>query len=112
MPPDYKLYLQDILDACGKIQEYTLGRGFESFKSDSKTFDAVLRNLEVIGEAAKNVSQEVRSLNPQIDWKKIAGLRIILAHAYFGVDAEIIWDVVQNELPALKMGIENMISST
>ncbi|MGH9431128.1 MAG: HepT-like ribonuclease domain-containing protein [Terriglobia bacterium] len=111
MPRDYKLYLQDMLGSCGKIQEYTLGQGFESFKSDSRTFDAALRNLAVIGEAAKNVPQEVRSLNPQFDWKQVTGLRVILAHAYFGIDPEIIWDIVQNELAALKIGIEKMISS-
>jgi len=94
MPRDYKLYLQDILEACGKIQAYTSGHGLESFKADSKIFDAVLRNLEVIGEAAKNVPEEVQNRETQIGWKRIKGLRTILAHAYFGVDAEIVWDII------------------
>lgn len=110
MPREYKLYLQDILEACGKIEEYTVDQGLESFKADSKTFDAVLRNLEIIGEAAKSVPEEVRSRNAQIDWKKIAGLRVILAHAYFGVDAEIIWDIIRNEMPSLRAEIEKLIS--
>lgn len=111
MPRDYKLYLHDILDSCKKIGQYTESYNLESFKSDAKTLDAVLRNLEVIGEAAKNVPQEVRSINPQIDWKKVTGLRIILAHAYFGVDAEIIWDIIQNELPDLRGGVEKILAS-
>jgi len=110
-PRDYKLYLHDILDSCKKIGQYTEGCNLESFKSDPKTLDAVARNLEIIGEADKNVLQEVRNLNPQIDWKKVTGLRIILAHAYFGVDAEIIWDIIQNELPNLRSGIEKMLAS-
>ncbi|HLI30159.1 MAG TPA: HepT-like ribonuclease domain-containing protein [Terriglobia bacterium] len=81
------------------------------FKADSKTFDAVLRNLEVIGEAAKNVPEEVQNRETQIDWKRIKGLRTILAHAYFGVDAEIVWDIINNELPTLRAGIEKLLSA-
>lgn len=97
MPRNFRLYLQDILDACRKIREYTVGQDFGSFKSDSKTIDAVLRNLEIIGEAVKNVPEEVRNRSPQIARKNIAGLRTILAHAYFAVDATIVWDIIQNE---------------
>jgi uncharacterized protein with HEPN domain len=111
MPRDYRLYLQDILDACCKIREYTVSHDFESFKSDSKTFDAVLRNLEIIGEAAKSLPEEIRGLSPQIAWNRIAGLRNILAHAYFAVNAEIIWDIIQNELPKLESGTEKALSS-
>jgi uncharacterized protein with HEPN domain len=105
MPRDFRLYLQDIFDACRKIREYTLSRDFESFKADSRTFDAVLRNLEIIGEAVKNVPEEVRDRNPQIAWKKIAGLRIILAHAYFAVD--IIDPAVGQAKPAGSVGIDD-----
>ena len=111
MPRDYKLYLSDILEATGKIGVYTSGQEFESFKSDSKTFDAVLRNLEIIGEAAKYVPEEVRNQNPRIEWKKIAGLRAVLAHAYFGVDHAIIWDIIKNHLPALKIETEALLAN-
>jgi uncharacterized protein with HEPN domain len=110
MPRDYKQYLQDILEACGKIEVYTSGYTFESFKSGSKTFDAVLRNLEIIGEAAKFVPDEVRASDARIDWKSIASLGSILAHAYFGVDAEIIWDIVKDELPALRAEVQVLVT--
>ncbi len=102
MPRDYKVYLEDILQAIEKIRGYTAGLSFASFQSDSKTFDAVVRNLEIIGEATKNIPERVRDTNPQIEWKKVAGLRNILTHEYFGVDAEIIWDIIQNKLRGLE----------
>jgi uncharacterized protein with HEPN domain len=112
MPRDYQLYLQDILDASHKIEDYTAGYGLESFKADSKTFDAVLRNLEIIGEAAKRIPEDVRRRLTEIDWKRIAGLRDILAHAYFSVDPEIIWDIIKSEMPALRAGVERFITGT
>jgi uncharacterized protein with HEPN domain len=74
---------------------------FENFVADDRTFDAVIRNLQIIGEAVKNIPDDVRELNPEMEWRKIAGLRDILAHAYFQIEDEIIWDVVQNKIPAL-----------
>ncbi len=72
-------------------------------------WDAVVRNLEVIGEAAKNVPEDLRQRYPVVEWRKLAGLRDILAHAYFGLDGEIIWDVVANKLPALGESIDLML---
>ena len=112
MPRDYRLYLQDILDASQKIEDYTADYGLESFKADSKTLDAVIRNLEIIGEAAKRIPEDVRRRLTEIDWKRIAGLRDILAHAYFGVDPEIIWDIIKSEMPALRAGLERFIAGT
>jgi uncharacterized protein with HEPN domain len=71
------------------------------FDQDDKTIDAVIRNLQVIGEAAKMIPESVRATYPNVEWKKIAGLRDILAHQYFEVDLDIIWDVLQNKLPEL-----------
>jgi len=109
MPRDYKVCIEDILEAIHKIRSYTLGFTLEGFKLDPKTFDAVTRNLEIIGEAAKGVPDPVRSKHPEVDWERIAGLRNILIHEYFGVDAEIIWDVVQNKLGALEKAAREIL---
>jgi uncharacterized protein with HEPN domain len=111
MPRDYKVYLDDILQAITRIQEYTAGLSPTAFAGDAKTFDAVVRNLELIGEAAKAVPEVIRSEHPEVDWKRISGLRDILIHQYFGVHAQIIWDIIKNKLPALEERIRAMVKS-
>jgi uncharacterized protein with HEPN domain len=95
------LYLDDILSSIDKIERYTATLTRESFAADDCTLDAVAYNLQVIGEAVKNIPNELRDRYPQIEWRKIAGLRDILAHAYFSIDDEIIWDIVQTKLTGL-----------
>ena len=102
MPRDYKVYLEDILYAAEKIRSFISGLSFETFRQDAKTLDAVIRNLEVIGEATKKIPEQIRLKNPEVDWKRIAGLRDILIHEYFGVDVEIIWDIVQHKVDVLE----------
>ena len=109
MPRDFRVGLEDILDAIHKIRAYTRGFTLQAFRQDPKTFDAVVRNLEIIGEAAKNLPAAVRLKYPEIGWKRIAGLRDILIHEYFGVDAEIIWDVVENKLKTLEDVVQNIL---
>lgn len=101
MPRDYKIQLEDMLEAARRIEKYIGGISESEFYSDTKTFDAVIRNLEVIGEASKNIPAKVKDKTLDIEWKKIAGLRDILIHEYFGIDEEIVWDVVKNKIPDL-----------
>ena len=110
MPRDSRVWLEDISEAIQKIHSYTKGMSSESFAQDVKTLDAVVRNLEVIGEAVKKIPEKVRSKHSEVDWKKIAGLRDILIHEYFGIDAEIIWDIVQNKLPTLEKRVRQILS--
>ncbi len=109
MPRDYKVYMEDILAAAEKVIRYTTGLSSEDFVQDEKTLDAVIRNLEIIGEAVKSVPDDVRKRFPHIEWKKIAGLRDILIHEYFGIDVEIVWDVITNKLPSLKRDIREIL---
>ncbi|MBI3609902.1 MAG: DUF86 domain-containing protein [Nitrospirae bacterium] len=112
MPRDYKVWLEDILEAIQKIHEYTKGMSFKTFAADAKTLDAVVRNLEVIGEAVKKTPENVRSKHADVDWKKIAGLRDILIHEYFGIDPEIIWDIIQIKLPTLEKRVKQILSES
>lgn len=106
MSRDWSLYLDDILTCCRKIRTYTDGMTREQFAADEKTYDAVVRNLEIIGEAAKNIPPAVQAHIPEIDWRKPAGLRDIIAHAYFGIDDAILWDVIQHKVPEVHHAIE------
>lgn len=109
MPRDYNVYLEDILEAIRKIRDYTSGLSCKDLESNEQVFDAVNRNLEIVGEAVKNIPEDIRSRQPDVEWKKIAGLRDILIHQYFGIDTEIIWDIVQNKIPVLEQQIRKII---
>jgi len=106
-----ELYLKDIIHSINRIFEYTKDLSYNEFCKDSKTFDAVVRNYEIIGEATKNISDELKSTHPEIPWKEMAGMRDKVIHAYFGVDMDIIWETTQNMLPGLKSILEK-ISNT
>lgn len=110
MPRDSSVYLDDILAADARIRSYIGDMPFEAFRQDGKTFDAVVRNLEIIGEAVKQLPEDVRAQDPGVEWQKIAGLRDILIHAYSRVDVDIIWDVVANKLPGLAESVRILLA--
>ncbi|MBU4534253.1 MAG: DUF86 domain-containing protein [Euryarchaeota archaeon] len=106
---DQILFLEDILESIQFIDQYICDLDYSDFINDRKTFDAVLRNLEVIGEAAKNISDQVKSSNDNINWKGMAGMRDKLIHGYFGVDPEIVWETIKNRLPEIKTQIQDLL---
>ncbi len=110
MPRDSSVYLEDIVRAAERIASYAAGHTIESFTKDAKTVDAVVRNLEIVGEAVKQIPADVREQAPDIEWTKIAGLRDILIHAYFDVDLEILWDVITNKLPGLLKRVKALLA--
>jgi uncharacterized protein with HEPN domain len=94
--------MEDIVTAIERIEKYTTGHDIDSFLSNEEKQDAVIRNLEVIGEAAGKVPESIRKQAQAIEWRKIIGLRNILVHEYFGVNVPMVWDIVQNKLSPLK----------
>jgi uncharacterized protein with HEPN domain len=109
MPREAKAFLRDILEAARRIEEYIADLDFEHFCSSDLVRDGVVRNLEIIGEATKNLPKEMMVKHPEIEWKKIVRMRDILTHAYFGVDETVVWDVATNKLGALKSAVSKMI---
>ena len=106
---DDKLYLDDIWEAAGRIEKYTKGLTLEKLKKDDLVLDGVVRNLEIIGEAAKNIPAQIKEKHPEVEWRKITGLRDILAHEYFGIDLEVVWDIVKNKLPILRTQVGRIL---
>jgi len=102
-------YISDIWDSIKKIALYIEDLTCDEFMEDSKTQDAVVRNLEVMGEATKNLSIRLRKKYPQIPWRNLAGLRDKLTHAYFRIDYDIVWNIIANELPRLLPQIEELL---
>ena len=105
---DDEVYLRHIRDAIGCVTDYTKG-GREEFLRSRQVQDAVIRNLEIIGEAVKRLSTEMRAQHPDIPWKQIAGMRDEMIHKYFGVDVAIVWKVVERHLPTLRQTIESLL---
>lgn len=109
MPRDFKVAVGDILEAIERIERYTQKVSLAAFSENEEKIDAVVRNLEIIGEAARHIPQTVRVKYPEIEWRKIIGLRDILIHEYFGIDLTIVWDIVRNKLPQLKDQLQALL---
>lgn len=104
-----KLYLLDILEAAQKIEDFAGGLSFEEFKEDEKTFDAVVRNFEVLGEASNNVPEELKAKHPDVPWRQMISMRNILAHEYYEVAAQVVWDTIKENIPRVKLLIKKVL---
>jgi len=109
MPRNPGIYVEDILEAIRRIRSYTAGLDEAAFAASPITIDAVVRNLEIIGEAAARLPEDVKSVVDGVEWRKIVALRNILAHEYFGVNTAILWDVVVHKLEPLERGCRTML---
>jgi uncharacterized protein with HEPN domain len=106
-----KVFIQHMLDSIVLIEKYLQGKTKDDFFSSEQLQDAVIRRLEIIGEAVKNLPEEIIKKHPALPWKQIAGMRDILIHQYFGVDLELTWQVIQIEVPGLKSKLETLLKS-
>jgi uncharacterized protein with HEPN domain len=106
---DLLLFLEDIEKSCAKIVLYTAELTRDEVFVDEMRFDAILRNLHIIGEAVKNLPQDWRQKHPDIPWRAIAGLRDFVAHAYFALDLEILWSAIKDEVPALLQRVQEIL---
>ena len=109
---EWRFYVTDMIEFCEKILAYTKGIDQAAFVADALTYDASLRNLELVGEAATHVPIAVREEHPEISWRTITGARNRLAHAYLSVDDDLIWDIIQNDIPKLLAALRDLLDTT
>ncbi len=111
-PRDWRLRVQDILDAIAVIQGYTAGMDYPVFTHDRRTVDAVLRNIAVIGEAASRVPEAIQAISPEIPWADMRDMRNVVVHEYFGVNRQILWDTVTTGLQPLVSQLRSLLDRT
>ena len=108
-PRDWRLFADDIIEACGKIRRFIEGMSYEGFSADERTRDAVIRNLEIIGEAAKRLPDDVIARAPGVPWRKIRGMRDVLAHGYFGLSLKVVWSTATTQIDELEASVRKLI---
>jgi uncharacterized protein with HEPN domain len=108
---DISLYLQDIVQAMLAIEQFVEGISFNEFKTDDKTSSAVIRKFEIIGEAAKQIPEEISNKYPLIPWKEMAGMRDRLIHFYFGIKYDLVWHTIKDVIPQVKPAIQEILKS-
>lgn len=106
---DFRLYCTDILDSGSAILEFVKGLSFEEFCSDRKTYSAVIREFEIIGEAVGKLPDKLKQRHPDIEWQDIKDFRNLLIHEYFGIDLEIVWKIIQDDLPVLMDAVREIV---
>jgi len=106
---DLRLYCEDILDSGNAILDFVEGLSFEDFSDDRKTYSAVIREFEIIGEAVGRLPESFRERYPQVEWQDIKDFRNLLSHEYFGIDLEIVWKIIEDDLPSLIDTIEGSL---
>ena len=109
---EWRFYIQDMIEFSEKVLSYTEGMDQDAFIADGLTYDATLRNLELIGEAATHIPSEVREAYPEIPWRAIVGARNRLAHAYLGIRDDVIWTIIQDAVPKLLPALRNLLDTT
>ena len=110
-PRDYRDYVADMVEAIGDIESFIKGMTYEDFIADKKTRNAVIRSVEVIGEAAAKLPDEIRSKEPQMPWARIVGMRNRLVHEYFGIDNQILWKTVSESIPELNNEVKRLLDA-
>ncbi len=106
---DYRIYLKDILAAIESIERFVVGMDLETFQADDKTTSAVIRKFEIIGEAVRYVSDDIRTAYSEVAWKEMAGMRDRLIHFYMGVNYRLVWKTIKDDLPITKMQIQRIL---
>ncbi len=109
---NYIDFLEDISEGIAKVEKFIHGATFEQFAKDDKTIFAVIRALEIIGEAAKSIPSEVKEIHTDIPWRELAGMRDKLIHQYFGVDVRVVWKTVKEDLPKLKQKLNTILNQS
>jgi len=108
---DYQLYLKDIIEAMNAIESFVRDMDFDTFQEDDRTASAVVRKFEIIGEATKNIPENIKQKYPEVPWKEMAGMRDKLIHFYFGVNYRLVWQTICNRLPNVKPLIEKILKT-